>query len=212
MKNIKSHLTPTLELGILSAAIIKKSILSSIDYDDATWAFDEKIYSQHESNGLAMKMNDITGTIAETLNSNNRINTLICVGYESMLFDNLIPKLKKNKKVIVMPNSPESDTERMSQNYTDYNVSFTNPFSAWDYVTPSSMVLIPFLTLSDQTIWVYRYPRRFLGTDLRSNSFRCYGIELLTELDIENGYSPIELAPFSQIEDKYFNSVLKLFN
>lgn len=211
MKNIKSYPAPALELGILSSAIIKKSILSSIDYGDAAWAFDEQICSYNENYGLNTKLNAIAEAIAEPINSNKRINTLICVGYESLLIDALIPKLKQNKKVIILPNSPEDDTERMSQNYTDFNVTFSNPFSAWDYVTPSTMILILFLTLSDQTIWVYRYPRRFLGSDLRTNSFRSYGIELLPELQIENGYSPVELAPFSQIENKYFNSVLKLF-
>ena len=98
------------------------------------------------------------------------------------------------------------------RNYDKTTVHITSPHQAWEsFMGINTLVVVPIFKLSDNTLYMYSYPRRFMGSDVNQYSFNCISLELLPMIsNLDYRFSPVapELCGLSHIEGKYFTCQL----
>ena len=212
MKTMTIIANSGLELGLAHiAALNLKAKNGQVDYSSGSWAYEEvvknigitEVYRRHK---------DFAKEIANLLQS-TQVNKIIFAGMESILCDCMCENYGDKYKLIMIPNSQLVDVERIKMNYDD-SVIITNPYNACEFVTINTLVVVPVFRLSDNTLFGYSYPRRFIGDDITKDCFRTVAVELLPAIPLDYRtplYSP-ELRELSSIDSDFFNKILTFKN
>lgn len=209
--SIEAISVTTLELGVVTSSILQlKAKKGEINYNAGLWPFEKSVDTVEASTVY----NQYKSYVKEIINiaRQSTIKTIISVGIEADLNDILAESCDDQYELVMIPNSQYVDKKRIKRNYSEGNIHVVTPHQAWEaYMGINTIIVVPIFRLADDSIYMYSYPRRFMGSDVNRYSFRCISLELLPSiLDLDYRISPAspELCELSQIEGKYFNQVL----
>lgn len=201
----------TLELGVVTSSILQLNAKGGeINYGAGLWPFETSvnaveastIYDQYKS-----YVDEIMNTVRQST-----IRTIISVGIDADFNDMLAENCDDKYEIVMIPNSQYVDGKRIKRNYSKGNIHIVTPHQAWEgHMGINTIIVVPIFKLADDSIYMYSYPRRFMGSDVNRYSFRCISLELLPaiqDLDYRTSPASPELCELSQIEGKYFNQVL----
>lgn len=199
---------PSLELGIVSSAVVQLDAKNGeVDYSSGLWPFEQEV-QLIGTGSVRYKYKEFIQNIIRLIDTTS-VSKIITVGMEALLND-LISKQTAGKLKIMIPNTTDVDIERIIMNYEDSDSIVLNPYQALGYVGANTLVIVPVFKLNDDTIYMYNYARRFMGSDVSQYSFCCVGLELLPSIKSmdyrTSPYSP-ELRDLSHIEGKYFHKI-----
>ncbi len=209
-KKITAITNPSKELGFISSACVqldaKKGI--NVDYSSGLWPYEQEV-QQIGTKAVSVRYKEFVSTILGFIETSS-VSKIITVGMEALLNDLLSIEVP-NKLKIMIPNTTDVDVERIKLNYNGDNSIIANPYQALEYVGANTLVIVPIFRLNDNSLYMYNYARRFMGSDVAQYSFCCLALELLPaiqSLDYRTApYSP-ELRELSNIEGKYFHKTL----
>lgn len=199
---------PSLELGFVSSVVVQLDAKNGeVDYTSGLWPFEQEV-QLIGTVSVRSKYNEFIQRIIKLIESTS-VSKIITVGMEALLND-LISKQTEGKLKIMIPNTTEVDIERIKMNYEDSNSIISTPYGALEYIGANTLVIVPIFKLNDNSIYMYNYARRFMGSDVSQYSFCCVGLELLPSIKSmdyrTSPYSP-ELRDLSHIEGKYFHKI-----
>jgi hypothetical protein len=201
---------PSKELGFVSSACVQIDAKKgkSVDYSSGLWPFEQEV-QQIGTKSVTLRYEEFVGDILSLIESTS-VSKIITVGMEAMLNDLISIKVADKMKIMI-PNTSDVDVERIKLNYEGYNSVIVNPYQALEYVGANTLVVVPIFRLNDNSLYMYNYARRFMGSDVAHYSFCCLALELLPaiqSLDYRTApYSP-ELRELSNIEGIYFRKTL----
>lgn len=211
LNSIESIPSTSLELGLVTSSILQlEAKKGNVNYAAGLWPFEQSVYSIGVSEVLA-QYNAYVNTIVN-IAQQSTISTIITVGIESSLNDILAVLCEEKYQIVMIPNSQHVDSKRIKMNYNTYSTHVVDPYRAWEtYMGINTIIVVPIFRLGDGSIYMYSYPRRFMGSDVNKYSFRCIALELLPaiqDLDYRTSPAAPELCELSNIEGKYFNMTL----
>lgn len=211
MHNIQYISSTSLELGLVTSSILQLSVNKNIvNYEVGLWPYEEGVL-MISSESILDKYQSYIDEILE-LAAQTTIRNIISVGMEAEFNDILIRLYHQKFNMIIIPNSQNVDIERIKRNYDKTTVYIASPHQAWEsFMGINTLVIVPVFRLSDNTLYMYSYPRRFMGSDVNQYSFCCMSVELLPIIQtLDYRFSPAapELCELSHIEGKYFTRQL----
>lgn len=199
----------TSELGLLSTAHMKLQKMKPAA-DDPLTAYQQRIMHW---NGSFNAFADIAAEeIAEVVRTGRKLNKVLFAGYEAMLMDKVVNLIDRKKKIIVIPNSPLVNFERIAMNHSrEDNFSVQEIYRAWATTGNEAIVFVPFFELYDGSVWVYRYCAPIVNEQLFSKARNIIGINLLSEIQIEQGYdSHGALSLLAEANPEIFQSIISI--
>lgn len=163
-----------LELGLYEVSKLMKAYSESIP--EAFEKIASKISTQEK----------IADRFLDLLSPKDYDKVLICCGVEMELLDAIVHKFKH---VVVIPNDPDVDFDRIADNYSNHNnFKVLRPTAAADLVCPDTIILVPVYPLEDHTLLAYNYPCKLITKDARSSSFGIYAISMCKPLELKYEY------------------------
>ena len=173
-----------LEIGLYEVSKLMKT------HSDFIPSAFEKIASKIEMNQTESMVN----RFFELLSPKDYNKVLISCGIEMELLDAIA---KKFKHIVVIPNDPDVNFDRIADNYADNkHFKVMRPTAAADLVCPDTIILVPVYPLEDDTLLAYNYPCKLITKDARSSSFGIYALAMCKPLEIKYEY---ELSGLSKV-------------
>lgn len=175
-RNIIQEINSThLEIGLYEVSKLMKDHTESIP--EAFEAIGSNIQHQGQN---------IVDRFFELLSPKDYDKVLISCGLEMELLDAIAAKFKH---VVVIPNDPDANFQRIADNYADHeHFKVTRPTAAADLVCPDTIILVPVYPLEDDTLLAYNYPCKLITRDARSSSFGIYALAMCKPLEIKYEY------------------------
>lgn len=209
--NRKYISSTSLELGLVTSSILQLSVnKNTVNNEEGLWPYEEEVQNISSESILAKYKYYVKEIIEMTRQTT--IRNIISVGMEAELNDILVQSCNQKCNMVIIPNSQNVDFKRIKRNYDKITVHITSPHQAWEsFMGINTLVVVPIFKLSDNTLYMYSYPRRFMGSDVNQYSFNCISLELLPMIsNLDYRFSPVapELCGLSHIEGKYFTCQL----
>ena len=193
------------ELGIASSSKLElEATNGKVNRNSGLWPYEEEV---NKIGGIEIcrQYESYTKEIAGALQP-TKVNKIVFAGMESILCDYMCENYKNTYKIIMIPNSPLVDAKRIKMNYDNNNIIVTNPFIACEWATINTIIIVPVFRLSDNTLYAYSYPRRFLGSDVVRYCFRTVAVELLPAIQGLDYRTPPSLE-LSKIDLELINKI-----
>lgn len=209
--NRKYISSTSLELGLVTSSILQLAVNQyTVNHEEGLWPYEEEVQIIGSESILTQYKYYVKEVMEMT--KQTTIRNIISVGMEAELNDILVQSCNQTCNIVIIPNSQYVDFKRIKRNYDKTTVHITSPHQAWEsFMGINTLVIVPIFRLSDNTLYMYSYPRRFMGSDVNQYSFNCISLELLPMVsNLDYRFSPVapELCELSHIEGKYFTSQL----
>lgn len=182
--NRKYISSTSLELGLVTSSILQLSVnKNTVNNEEGLWPYEEEVQNISSESILAKYKYYVKEIIEMTRQTT--IRNIISVGMEAELNDILVQSCNQKCNMVIIPNSQNVDFKRIKRNYDKTTVHITSPHQAWEsFMGINTLVVVPIFKLSDNTLYMYSYPRRFMGSDVNQYSFNCISLELLPMISI----------------------------
>jgi len=203
-----NQLSPlNLEIGLVKSSLIGINANNGlIDYSSALWPYEKSVASVKEDT-IQLQYSKYADNILDIATKLN-VDNIISVGMESMFNDTIVDG-NHEFDIVIIPNSPAVDTERIQKNYTNRTV-VENPYNGHNYLG-NTIVVIPIYRLGDNTVFMYSYSKFFINENVRNYSYRTIAVEMLPtikDLDYRTPPSSYELEALASIKESFFTEVL----
>lgn len=200
-----------LEIGIVKSSLIGiKANDGLVDYSSALWPY-EKSVAAVNADCIRSQYSKYAGRIFDVA-SKLKVENIISVGMESP-FNDIMMNVNKDFNIVIIPNSPDVDTERIQKNYTSRTI-VEHPYNGYNYLG-NSIVVVPTYRLGDNTVYMYSYSKHFINENVKNYSYCTIAVEMLPsikDLDYRTPPSSCELVVLSSINESFFTETLSFKN